>query len=125
MDEQVTNESPVSETKEPVDAESQEQTTSLPQEQPPAELVPKSRVDVINELLVQKPIEQNLEWYKINYPDVYAGYMHVKGPAGSDVKAKAKTSLKTFAILIAVLGVFAVIVIFVLINFLTQAGIIS
>ena len=90
----------------------------------PKELVQKSRVDEVNELLAQKPIEQNLEWYKVNYPDIYAGYMHAKN-VKHDVKAKAKTSLKTFAILIAVLGVFAVIVIFVLINFLTQAGIVS
>ncbi len=91
------------------------------------EPAPRSRVDIVNEVLTKYPIEQYLDWYKTNYPDVYAGYlfakaMYLKPVAPQTVEQKVKWSLKTILILFAILGVTIVIVYFVLLWLFSQAG---
>jgi len=87
------------------------------------EPVQKSRVEIINDYLTQYPIEEHLDWYKLNLPDVYAGYVHgktIKKVKPENIKTKAKVSLKLLGILAAILIVFGIIVYFVVMNFLGQ-----
>ncbi len=80
----------------------------------------KTRIDLINEYLEKYPIEQHLEWYKLNLPDVFAGYVHARKTSQVTVKQKAKSSLKTLLILLGILGVFSIIVFAVITYFASQ-----
>ncbi len=87
----------------------------------------KTRLDEVNEFLAKYPIESYEDWYKSNYPDVYAGYVHAKNAFYKPekpvtVKEKAKVSLKLLGITLSILAVFAVIVYFVLMWLFSQAG---
>jgi len=86
------------------------------------EPIQKSRVEIINDYLTKYPIDQHLDWYKINLPDVYAGYVFAKKAQPENVKVKAKMGVKLFAILAVILIVFGVIVYFVLMGLLSQGA---
>lgn len=83
-----------------------------------------SRIDVINNLLSQCPIEQHLDWYEVNYPDVYAGYLYAKKSVKPAVKSGWRNSVKLLVVLLVILGVFGLIVFFVIGGFLSQSGLI-
>lgn len=86
--------------------------------------VEKTRIDLVNEMLTNYPIDKYSDWYMANHPDIYAAYMFAKEQFSVTkpvtIKKKARMSIKMLALLLGIIGVFAVIVFFVVMYFLNQ-----
>ena len=88
-----------------------------------AKPVKKTRIELVTEMLTNYPLEKFKDWYLTNHPDIYAAYVFAKeefSPKKETVKQKARISLKLLIILLAIIGVAAVIVFFVMTNFLNE-----
>ena len=85
------------------------------------ESAPKTREDMINYYLSKYPPEFHPDWYKANLPDVYLGWLYAKKTQPVIPPSETKKEWKKIAVILGVLGAFALITIFLIFYFFGEA----